>query len=264
MRHALAFLTSATLAAAAWAQEAPMPPPSAPAKAENDGLDPTAPARFAKLSFEHVDLNLPAGAPFGDNANSFIFEFQQPFGHNSFKVKAPVSSVDVLGDSSYGLGDVSAKLTHVFGVTKTHGMVVNFELVADTASRDELGGGKWVAKPGFIYAFFLQGGHIFAPAIVQSISFAGSSNRADINQTVIDFYFVPKFKDSSFYMTLDPALTHDWENDKTFLTTALTMGYKLGPMLGGNGQVFVKPSVGLGAERASDWGLQIGFQLLNF
>lgn len=232
MRHALAFLTGLALAAAACAQDVSIPPP----KAENDGLDPTAPARFAKLTFEHVDLNLPAAAPFGDNANSFLFEFQQPFGHNAIKLKAPVSSVDVLGDSSYALGNVSAKLTHVFGVTKTRGMVVNFELVADTASRDELGGSKWVAKPGFIYAFFLKGGHIFAPALVQSISFAGQSNRADINQTVIDFYFVPKFKSSPFFMTLDPALTHDWETDRTFLTTALTLGCKLGPMLGGTGR----------------------------
>jgi hypothetical protein len=249
------------LGATAWAQEAPAPA----SQKENDGLDPTRPARFAKLTFEHVDLNLPAGVPVaGDNADSFIFEFQQPFGHNSLKLKAPVTAIDVRGDSSYGLGDVSAKLTHVFGVTRAHGMVVNFELVADTAGRDELGGGKWVAKPGFIYAFFLEGGHIFAPAVVQSLSFAGRGNRNDINQTVVDFYLVPKFKDSPIYVTLDPAVTLDWENDTQFLTTAFTLGYKLGPMLGGNGQAFVKPSVGLGADRASDWGIQIGFQLLNF
>lgn len=261
MRHSLALPAALLLAAAACSQDAP--PPAQP-RAENDGLDPTSPARFGKLTFEHIDLKLPGDAPFGDNASSFIFEFQQPFGHNSLKLKAPVSSVDVLGDSSYGLGDVSAKLTHVFGVTRKRGMVMNFELVADTASRDELGGGKWVAKPGFIHAWFLKGGHIFAPAIVQSLSFAGSSGRPDINQTVIDFYFVPRFKDSSIYMTLDPAWTQDWENDRQYLTTALTIGYKLGQMMGGNGQVFIKPSFGLGDERASDWGIQAGFQLLNF
>lgn len=249
------------LAASASAQDVPPPEPTA----QNDGLDPTRPARFAKLTFEHVDLHLPAGLPvMGDSANSFIFEFQQPFGSNSVKLKVPVSSVDVLGDSSYGLGDLSAKFTHVFGLTRTHGMVVNFELVADTASRAELGGGKWVAKPGFIYAFFLKGGYIFAPAVVHNQSFAGSDNRLDINQTVVDFYFVPKLRNPAFYMTLDPAVTLDWENSKQFVTTALTVGYKLGPMLGGNGQVFVKPSLGVGADRASDWGLQVGFQLLNF
>lgn len=41
----------------------------APAE-ENDGTDPTSPLPFAKLSYEHLDLSLPASLP-GDNSNSF-------------------------------------------------------------------------------------------------------------------------------------------------------------------------------------------------
>jgi hypothetical protein len=239
-------------------------PDSTPApKQDNDGTDPTSPAKFAKISYEHLDLSLPDSLP-GDNSNTFNFEYQQPFGHNALKLKLPIVSVDALGNSGYSIGDVSAKLTHVLSVTKTHGIVLNGEIVFNTASRPELGTGKTVIKPGITYAIFLKGGHIFAPAFVQSLSIAGDANRADINSSTIDFYFVPKLANPKLYMTLDPAITFDWKNDKTFIVTALTLGYKLGAMLGGKGQMFVKPSIGIGSNRPTGWGISTGFQLLSF
>jgi hypothetical protein len=247
-------------AGAACAQDAPAP---ASIEQENDGTDPTSPAKFAKVSFEHLDLALPDGLS-GDNSNSFIFEYQQPFGNNAIKFKLPVVSVDALGNSAYSIGDVSAKLTHVLSAKKTHGIVLNGEIVFNTASRPELGTGKTVIKPGITYAFFLKGGHIFAPAFVQSLSIAGDDNRADISSSTIDFYFVPKLANPKLFMTLDPAITHDWENDKTFVVTALTLGFKLGPMLGGKGQMFIKPSIGFGSDRPTGWGISTGFQLLSF
>jgi hypothetical protein len=235
---------------------------SAPKK-ENDGTDPTSPVRFLKFNFEHLDLALPESLP-GDNSNTFALEFQQPFDRTAVKVKLPITSLDALGDSSYGLGDVSAKVSHVASVSKTHGIVLGAEMIFDTASRPELGTGKTVFKPSFIYAFFLEDGHIFAPALVQSVSIAGDENRDNINSTTIDFYFVPKLANPKFFMTLDPAITKDWHNDKFFFITAATVGYTIGPMLGGKGQVIVKPTIGLGGDKPTGWGIQAGFQLINF
>jgi hypothetical protein len=232
-------------------------------KKENDGTDPTSPVRFAKFSYEHLDLSLPESLP-GNNSNTFAMEFQQPFGRTAFKFKLPITSVDTLGNGSFGLGDVSAKVSHVASVTKTHGIVLGAEMIFNTADRPELGTGKTVFKPSFIYAFFLNGGHIFAPALVHSVSIAGDANRENVNATTIDFYFVPKLANPKFYMTLDPALTQDWHADKFYLITALTVGYTVGPMMGGTGQVFVKPSVGLGGDKPTGWGIQAGFQLINF
>lgn len=233
------------------------------AKKENDGTDPTSPVRFVKASYEHLELSLPASLP-GDNSNIFWLEYQEPFGRTSMKFKLPIASVDAQGDSSYALGDVSAKLSHVLSVTPTHGIVLGAEMIFNTASRPELGTGKTVFKPSAIYAVFLKGGHIFAPALVHSVSIAGADDRENVNATTIDFYFVPKLANPRFYMTLDPALTKDWHNDAFFLVTSLTVGYTIGPMLGGKGQVFVKPSFGLGSDKPTGWGIQAGFQLINF
>lgn len=65
------------------------------------------------------------------------------------------------------------------------------ELVFDTAKRPELGTGKTVFKGTFIYARFLAGGDIFAPAMVQSLSLGGNSARAKVNNTVFDFCYMP-------------------------------------------------------------------------
>jgi hypothetical protein len=232
-------------------------------KKENDGTDPTSPVRFAKISYEHLDLSLPESLP-GNNSNTFALEFQQPFGRTAVKFKLPITSLDALGDSSFGLGDVSAKVSHVASVTKTHGIVLGAEMIFNTASRPELGTGKTVFKPSFIYAFFLKGGHIFAPAFVHSVSIAGDANRANVNATTIDFYFVPKLANPKFYMTLDPAITQDWESDTFYSINAVTIGYTVGPMLGGKGQVFIKPSFGIGGAKPTGWGIQAGFQLINF
>jgi hypothetical protein len=232
-------------------------------RTENDGTDPTSPVRFLKFNFEHLDLALPESLP-GDNSNTFALEFQQPFGRTALKLKLPITSLDVLGDSSYGLGDVSAKVSHVASVTKTHGIVVGAEMIFNTSSRPELGTGKTVFKPSLIYAFFLNGGHIFAPALVHSVSIAGDENRNNISATTIDFYFVPKLANPKVFMTLDPAITQDWHNDKFFFITAVTVGYTIGPMLGGKGQVIVKPTIGIGGDKPTGWGIQAGFQLINF
>jgi len=108
-------------------------------KKENDGTDPTSPVRFLELSYEHLDLSLPESVS-GNNSNTFAMEFQQPFGRTAFRFKLPVTSLDALGDSSFGLGDVSAKVSQVASVTKTHGIVIGAEMIFNTASLVGFGG----------------------------------------------------------------------------------------------------------------------------
>lgn len=244
------------------------PPVPAAAKEPNDGLDPTNPARFVKLSFEHLDLRLPdtvggIAVP-GDNSNRFELAFQQPFGRNAVRVTVPLASVDFAGRSGFALGDLELKYTHILSVKKTHGIVLNAELRMDTASRPELGTGKTTVAPGFIYAFFLKGGHIFAPSFSHAFTLGGDSRRADVSTTTMDFYFVPKLKNPKLYITVDPTLILDWERKTQPINLATTFGYRLGPMLGGNGQTYLKPSIGIGGDRLTDWGIEVGVQLLNF
>lgn len=236
-------------------------PVTAQEKAGNDGTDPTRLISTASVALEHLDLR---GGFWNDTINS---DLTLPFSAGdraSLRIRAPLVATNIGTSRAFGLGDIGFRLTRVLGVTKTHGWVGQGELILDTAARPELGTGQNVGKATLIYARFLKGGHIFAPALVHSQSIWGDDARPKVSFTTVDFYYVPRLANPKLYMTLDPSLNYNWQRDVGFGALAVTMGYRLGPALGGAMQVFVKPSAAVGTDRSFNWGLQAGVQLLGF
>lgn len=228
--------------------------------APNNGTDPTRLTTTAVVAYEYNDL------AHGMARHAPRLDLTLPFGEKqdySLRLRVPVVSNDVAGHDGFGLGDVSLTGTHVFGLTRQRGLVAQAEMIFDTASRDELGTGKHVFKGTFIYARFLPKG-IFAPALVHSVDMGGDRDRADVNATTVDLYYVPKLSNPRNFMTLDPALNFDWENDAEFASIAVTAGRVVGQAFGGVAQVYVKPSVMMGHERPGDWSLELGFKVLGF
>jgi hypothetical protein len=261
MNSALLVTTLASIASPAIAQEAADDAAaSVPAKV-NDGTDPTRLTTQADIAIEHLDLRN------GFNSETLTLGLTIPLGEakrSSIRVEAPFATVDVLGNDSMGLSDVSVKLTRVLEVNRKYGIVVSGKVAFDTADRLELGTGKTVVEGTFIYAKFLKGGHIFAPALVHKISAAGSDRRADVSLTTVDFYYVPRLKDPKMFVTIDPALNYDWVNNATFGALAVTFGRSVGKMFGGIGQVTLKPTILVGGDRPANWGMKVGFKVVNF
>ncbi len=250
----MALLSPALLASTASAQDAGQ-------KSVDNGTDPSKLLTVAEAKYEYLDL---MG---GFGTGTLRLSYTQPFGEKqdyAVRLRVPLTYVDVLGNDSYDLGDASIEATHVFGLSRQGAFVAKGELVFDTAGRPELGTGQNVFKGTFIYARFLKGGSIFAPAIVQSNSLWGNDDRAEVNFTTFDFYYVPKMKDPRNLVTFDPSLNFDWENHKRFAGLAVSFGRVLGPQLGGNGIVFVKPSLFAGSERSGDWGMEVGYKVIGF
>ncbi|KAF1719234.1 hypothetical protein [Pseudoxanthomonas wuyuanensis] len=256
LRHPAALLLTVAVAAAdtgaAIAQEAERDP--------NNGTDPTRLTTTAAVAYEYNDIkpNSSRHAP--------RLDLTMPFGEKqdySIRLRVPVVSNDVTGDGDFGIGDVSLTGTHVFGLTRKRGLVVQGELILDSASRDELGTGRNVLKGTFIYARFLPQG-IFAPALVHSVDIGGDDRRADVSVTTFDFYYVPKISSPRTFMTIDPALNFDWEKDAQFSSLAVTAGMAVGKAFGGQAQVYVKPTVMFGSERPGDWSIEVGFKVLGF
>ncbi len=227
----------------------------------DNGSDPSRISTLAEAKYEYLDLQN------GFSSGTLRLSYIQPFGEGqdySVRLRAPITFVDVLDNNNHDLGDVSVQFAHVFGLTKKHGFIWQEEMVFDTASRPELGTGQNVLKSTFIYAKFLEGGAIFAPAVVQSNSLWGDDDRADVNFTTFDFYYVPKLKDPRNLITVDPSLNFDWENDKQFAGLAVTFGRVIGPAFGGNGIVIVKPSVFAGGDKPGSWGIELGYKIIGF
>jgi hypothetical protein len=258
---ALLAIMLASVATPAVAQDAEPTSKAAALAKENDGTDPTQLSTAADVSIEHLDLRN------GFDTQTLTFGIGIPVGEDkrtSIRLKVPFAANDVLGNDGLGLGDMSVKVTRVLKVTRKYGIVVGGELAFDTASRIELGSGKTVFKGSFVYAMFQKNGAIFAPSLVHNISIAGKDTRSDVNSTTLDLYYVPRLKNRQLFMTIDPAFTYNWENDDNFASLSVTMGRKLGKMLGGAGQISVKPTIFIGADRGANWGMQMTFKVLNF
>lgn len=267
MKRIFVLACGVVLAVASASGAVPAPSDSAPVATQavaataddNDGTDPTKPTSQIKASIDRQ--NFP-----GDFATNFLsLEYNRPLGDGSWVVRPKVQFGSLSGagvDTGLDVGDASIKLTKIVERTSKHGIVATFEVLAPTGSAN-LTGGKWLVKPNLIYAMFLKGGHIFAPAIVHVASIGGDASKPPINITTLDFYFVPRLANKNLFMTIDPAVNFDWEGNREFGALAVTFGYKLGPMLGGRGQISVKPLVLVGHNAPSDWGVQLAFQLLG-
>lgn len=226
------------------------------------GTDPTKLSRNAQVRFERLELRD------GFSNNTLYLRFTQPLGaaqRSSLESKLPIVSSDVLGDSSYGIGDFSLKLSHLPVLTQKYGILLTLEAIFDTADEADHGFGSNVLKPGITYARFLAGGSLFAPTVQHAFTVGSAdSSRTDVSSTVIDLYYVPKLRDPRTYMTIDPALTYDWESEKLSPSLAVTLGRVIRTALPGTSSVFIKPSVGFSDDRAYDWGLEVGFKVVGF
>lgn len=227
----------------------------------DNGTDPTKFSTMAAAEWERIAL------PGGMSSETLNFTYWQPVGaqkHANLRIRLPVARITGIGRNDYGVGDFSLKYNHLLKITPEYGVVAAVEMDFDTASRDELGAGQNVLRGVLIYAKFLENGAIFAPSIQQSNSLWGRNDRAKVNNTVLDFYYVPKFKDPKWFMTIDPALVLDWEADKKYGSLAVTVGRSIGPAFGGNSQIYIKPSVLFGGDRPGKWGIQVGYKVIGF
>jgi len=226
-------------------------------KQPDNGTDPTKQTQAVTVAYEHIALRD------GFYRGTFKPSYKLPLGpHSSVTLLVPIVRTDTAGNEDYDLGDASLKLSYVYKLTRDHGIVLQGEVVFDTAGRPELGGNATVLKGTVIYAKFLQGGAIFAPTLGLNEGF-GPDGRT-VRSLVADFYYVPKLSDPRYYVTFDPALTADVENDAEFASVAVTIGRVIGPAFGGSSQVYVKPGVFLGGERSADWGIEIGYKVIGF
>lgn len=228
-------------------------------EAVNNGTNPTLLSNTVQVQYKYLSI-LPSGS-----TDLFELTYSTPFGatkNMSLGFNLPYASG--YSDDSFGFGDASIKFTHVPFVNQSHGFAYTAEIFFDTASRDELGYGLTVLKASAYYAKFLKNGAIIAPALVQVNNLQNSGSRNPVNNTTFDLYYVPKLANPNYYITFDPAITADWENDRTFGSLTITFGRMLGKVFGGDSQVYIKPQVLAGGERPSDWSFQVGYKILGF
>jgi hypothetical protein len=193
--------------------------------------------------------------------------YTEPFfeGKASVRVTIPFNATDLTQQDEAGVGDISAKLNWIPYISRQQAFILSTEIFAPTASEDILGTGKWVAAPGITWAYFASPEFIVAPAYIHSFSFAGDSNRADVNRGDFDLYLVYKPHGKNWWLTSDVTASYDFEDKRAPASWEVAFGFNLAKLRNGgaiNG--YIRPGIGLGSDRPYDFNIEVGVSLVSF
>jgi hypothetical protein len=111
----------------------------------------------------------------------------------------------------FGLGDINQSL---FIGPKKPGKIIwgaGSVFLLPTATDSRLGGKKWGAGPAAV-ALTMQGPWVIGGLVQNIWSFAGDSDRDDVNQMLAQ-YFINYNLPNGWYLTSSPIITANWEAD---------------------------------------------------
>lgn len=122
-----------------------------------------------------------------------------------------------------GLGDISFVPYYIPDTTSSTFVGYGGALIAPSASRDELGSGKWAAGPAVIVA--KTGRPVTWGGLVQHVwSFAGDSDRAEVNVTTVQPFFT-YIMPGGWAANLTSEATYNWNiGSGNEWTVPLTVG----------------------------------------
>lgn len=130
--------------------------------------------------------------------------------------------------SEFGLGDINLSL--FVGPSKPGSLIWGMGPVflLPTATDDRLGTDKWGVGPAAV-GLTMKGPWVFGVLAQNLWSFAGDSDRPDVNQMLIQ-YFINYNLPDGWYLTSSPVITANWEADNDNTWTV--------PFGGGFGRLF--------------------------
>ncbi|MBN1460552.1 MAG: hypothetical protein JXA57_13545 [Armatimonadetes bacterium] len=182
---------------------------------------------------------------------------QQPSGmrNMSVKVSLPFVTTDVTGETDFGYGDTELKWLWVAKLTQKNAVAFAVDSGWDTATKDSLGTGKnWLAPQAF-YVLFLNPRTIFAPAFLYKFDIGGDDERADISQSIFDFYYVYALAPGE-WLTIDPQLIFDHDLEETSGQVEI----EYGRMMSGGMSFYLRPGFPVGNNEYMDWNLKVGLK----
>ncbi|MFT5440459.1 MAG: hypothetical protein ACI9MJ_002332 [Alphaproteobacteria bacterium] len=229
------------------------------AKADKSGTNPINFTNDLRLYYEYQDLTG------GGDVHIGTFEGRTPAldGKLQLRVRVPFKSVDInsgpINISDSGLGDINVRVLNVPFLNPKGGtaIAVGLEAIFPTASEDILGEGKFSLGPQIFGVKFLPfgiKGSLIAPAVQQVFSVAGDDDRADVNRTQLDLFFLKQSDNKRTYVLLDPQYVFNWENDTQFGIVEAEAGY----VLESGVSFYARPGFGYGGDKPFDFNFEFG------
>jgi hypothetical protein len=257
------------------------PTASEPTAAHAADKSGTNPANFSKtLQMRAEGYSLLDNDNYGSKTELI---YSMPLGRTSkleFEVPFLVGT-DLFGPNLFAFGDVSVSWKTRPYMSHKMAVIAGVEVFTPSGSRDKLSSNRWSLGPTATWAFFFPAQRlIFAPtyehqfsisdsdAIVHFDTGGGDSNTGgaptvptsgspdDIHKGTFDLYLVYRFANGKSWITVDPAIVIDYENDND---VSASIAPAFGRFIGTGRSISVQPVIPL-TDDAMDWGIKLTFK----
>ncbi len=240
-------------------------------KQDKTGTNPVNFQRDFRVYNEFLELNTA-----GDGSQSMTtVEFRTPFlngkwqyrvraRHNSLTADINDDGIDDIDESGTGDTDMRVLTVPILDMAKRQAWAFGLEVFLDTASEDALGSGTDSLGPQVFYVKFLPRG-LFAPGLQYKFSVSEDSGRADTDQWLIDLNYLRLAKDKQSWFFTDPQLVFDNEEDTEFAIVDFEWGWMMTKWTDLKGHSFyIRPSIGVGADRPVDGSIELGYKIVGW
>ena len=184
--------------------------------------------------------------------------------YNSLSADTNNDGIDNIDGSGFGDLDMRFLTIPILDMAKRRAVAYGVEVFLDTASESALGTGTTALGPQAFFVKFLESG-LFAPGIQYKFSIDEDTGRSDVDQLLIDLNFLKMAGDQQSWFFTDPQLVFDRETKKEFSVVDFEFGWMMSKWTDLRGHSFyVRPSVGIGADRPTDYSIEIGYKIVGF
>ena len=257
---------------------------SAQDKKDNTGTNPANFTYDTRFISEMAELPNKAGSmltntlefrwPFGGDvaktagldSESLVYDLGKKFGtrvrlrYKDLNLVNPAA--DPFNNSNVsGIGDIDARFLWLAYASKSLIFVPGLEATFNTSTNDALGFGANVLMPTIFFVFpnLLGKGSLFAPGYQYLVNIDGGEEKK-ISRSQIDLYFVWLIGKGTNWLIVDPQIVIDHDTDKYPALIEVEWGYMISALPGTS--VYLRPGVGIGADRPYDWNFEGGLKFV--
>jgi hypothetical protein len=192
--------------------------------------------------------------------NTTELRFLHPIANKAWnlRVDLPLVSTNSGSENKSGIGDIGAGISYIpYLDHKTGGVAFRARIISNSATDPARGSGKWVFAPAVFYGKYLKRDKIlWISSLENQLSFAGSDDRANINTTAFENYFM--FIIGKNWIAADAAFRYNATNRGYPNNAFLEFGRRITP----NDMAYIHPSVGFGNQKTYNYGIEVGMLIL--
>ena len=183
---------------------------------------------------------------------------------NSITADLDDDGTDDIDESGAGDADMRFLTVPILDMPNRQAFAFGLEVFFNTASEDALGSGTTSLGPQVFYVKFLKRG-LFAPGLQYKFSVDEDEGRSETNQFLIDLNYLLMAKDKQSWFFTDPQIVIDNENDTEFAIIDFEFGWMMSKWTDLKGHSFyIRPMVGVGADRPADGSVEIGYKIVGW